>query len=78
MSSRNQYLCNATCKGSPFVPGVVYVVTPGPRECLTTFREVGRQSVLHYPRAWTDQLIQREILIKHENYVDGRIRPCYF
>lgn len=76
MSSRNQYLCNATCKGSPFVPGVVYVMTPGPRDNLTTFREVGRGSVLHYPKVWADELIRREILLKHENYVDRHFYPC--
>ena len=63
MSNSAQYLCNAPAKGSPFIPGVVYNVSPGPRECLTTFRARGTGSELHYPRAWAELLIRREVLI---------------
>lgn len=61
--SRQTYLCNRACKGSPFVPGVVYVVSPGPRDCLTSFRRKGTESTLHYPKQWADELIRREVMI---------------
>lgn len=66
MSGKAVYMCAGSCKGSPFVPGVLYVVSEGPRMDLTTFREKGKGSELHYPRAWAESLIRRDILINHK------------